>query len=112
MMHTTDAQAMLARRVIGASVSVAIDGTERRLDLTSLATGKGYPMTIKLEAVGGACYVLQGGSVVALGSVKDRIQCDAWVEITVEDAAAAYVAVQRETSGDAGTLVGTRIDML
>ncbi len=112
MMHITDAQAMLARRVIGASVSVAIDGTERQLDLTALATGKGYPMTVKLEAVGGACYVLQGGSAVALATVKDRIQRDAIVEITVESADQAYIAVQRETSLDSGTIVATRVDML
>lgn len=97
---------------IGDAISQTIDDTERVLDLTALEGVDGYPMEIELEARDVACYVKQGGSGVALGAVNARIIADQWRRINVESAAEAYIAVQNTSSGDSGTLVATRLDVI
>lgn len=104
-----DLQRMVLQRKIGASVSQTIDGTERILDCTSLATSVGYPMTVRVMARSEGCYIYQGGSTVALPTTKCQMIADTSVELTIDSASDAYFAVQRNGSST-GYLIATRID--
>lgn len=98
------------RRFAGAAVQQTIDGTERRLNLTTLATSIGYPMKVELDARDSAALIRQGDSTVTLdGTTDKRITKDDQEEFTVIDANSAYFAV-KQAALDTGTLVGTRID--
>ena len=98
--------------VIGDSAIVAIDGTERRLDTTTLVGVLGYPMTLELEAWNTPCYIKQGDSAVVLPSVMARLQADEWRVTTVSGVEEAYFAVRRESTVTTGNLIATRIDNL
>lgn len=97
---------------IGDSVWIAIDGTERRLDTTSLAAVHGYPMKLEAEARDAPCWIKQGDSTVTLPVIKARIQADEWRVVEAAGDHEAYFAVQRASGTVSGTLVITRIDLL
>ena len=84
---------------------------KRLLNCTTLSQND-YPIKIELEARGAACYVKQGASTVALAATNGRLKKDERVIIDVNSASEAYIAVQRESADDAGTLIGMRIDRL
>ena len=99
---------------IGLTAIQAIDGTERRLDLTALSGTAGYPMEVELESRDASCYIRQGSNSVALraGILENvRILEDRWRRITVDSANEAYIAV-KQTATTSGLLVGMRIDSL
>lgn len=98
--------------LVGDSAWIAIDGTERRLDTTSLAAVNGYPMDLELEAQNSPCYIKQGDSTVTLPAIKARITADGWRRVTVSGIEQAYFATQRESGTTSGTLVATRLDVL
>jgi hypothetical protein len=98
--------------VIGEGVQVAIDGTERRLDMTPLTIPFGYPMTVEIESRNAPSLLTQGDSTITLTGVPYRLTTDNWRIVTVSGVEEAYIAVKRESTTTSGTLVGTRIDMI
>lgn len=98
--------------VIGDGVQIAIDATERRLDMTPLASTFGYPMTIELEARDTPALLKQGDSTITLPGVPQRLPMDNWRVVTVSGAEEAYVAVRRESTSVSGTLVAIRLDAM
>ena len=98
--------------LIGDGVQIAIDGTERRLDLTPLTAIFPYPMTVELEARSAPALLKQGDSTITLPGVPYRLTTDSWRVITVSGVEEAYVAVKRESTTTSGTLIGIRLDSI
>jgi hypothetical protein len=96
--------------LIGDGVQIAIDGTERRLDMTPLVGGFGYPMRCELEARAAPCYLKQGDSAIVLSGVNGRLRKDEWRIVTVSGIDQAYMALKRESTTVSGTLVVIRTD--
>ena len=99
---------------LGAAITTIIDGTERTLDATPLASS-GYPIVVELEARDVACYIRQGAVAVSLGSpdaTNVRILEDDWRMVTIDSVNEAYFAVKRESGTASGILSCSRIDSL
>ena len=97
--------------VIGDSLQVAIDDTERRLDCTPLASF-GYPMRLELDIRDQPCYIKQGDASVSLTGVKAKLRKNDWRIVTMSGVDQSYLAVQTATPTTSGTLVATRIDTM
>ena len=99
--------------LIGDCVRCTIDSGERRLDLTPLVAGGGYPMVVELEARDSPVFLRQGNAAIVLNTTSGlnyRLQADDWRLCTVSGVAEAYLATERERTSVSGTLVACRGD--